>query len=88
MSVKTQNGQASSSKGVDRPEFANRKSDSSFLRRWLSPQIVSKRTVFQMLFGRIRWAGYSRIIQTAYTSVLRCLAGTSTFEQVDDGDER
>jgi hypothetical protein len=36
-------------------------------------------------FGRIRHAGYSRIIQSACISVLRCLPGTSAFDQVDDG---
>ena len=43
---------------------------------------VHSRTVFQMLSGRIRSDGYSRIIQSACISVLRCHPGTSTFEQV------
>ena len=38
--------------------------------------------------GRIQWAGYSRLVHTNRTSVLWCLPGTSTFEQVDDGADK
>jgi hypothetical protein len=45
---------------------------------------VHRSTVSQMLSGRIRSGGYSRIIQSACISVLRCHPGTSASTQVDD----
>ena len=87
MQVGTEVGQSPGSNWDGLPQFSNRPyvvhaSAGSWGVR-LYGQSNRLQTEFEH-FGRIRW------VDTGYTSTacLKSLSGTSTFEQVDNGDER